>query len=230
MTVVERPSTTRLSAPTPIKARDVRKFIRRAYAHQRGLGGVLTRLRPWICPFEEIVSRVPRHAEVLDAGCGTGIMSALVAEFALPKQVTGFDVSPEAISIAQAGRAAQGGLVEFAVMKAFHFPPRRFDVVLCVDVLHHVPPARQWSFLDCLCRALRPGGLLLLKDISPRPWWKAQANRVHDLLLARQWVHYRHETRVTDYLRPAGGRVLECRRLDRLWYSHYLIAWQSMVE
>lgn len=219
-------STTPHPATLPRNAAEVAVFARQAYEHQAGLRGIFTRLRPYICPFDELLPQVPRGASVLDVGCGVGLLSALVTHFAAPRRVLGIDVSPEAIAVARDCRCDHKNVLQFEVRPPGQFPSEEFDVVLCVDVLHHVPPSQQREFVQALLRRVAPGGLLLFKDISPRPWWKALANRMHDLVLARQWAHHRHESVVAEWLADPTGRVAVCRRVDRLWYSHYLIRWQ----
>lgn len=210
----------------PQSPRQVSTYLDRVYAHQRGIGGRITRLRPYICPFEELLRRIPLNSTVLDVGCGVGIMSALAAGPGQATRVLGFDISAKGIEIAR-GTQLPPGVAEFRVLPAGEFPSETFDVVLAIDVLHHVPPPVQHDFIGSLCKCVSPGGLLIFKDISPRPWWKAFANRLHDLVMARQWVHYRHEDIVSDWLQSRGGKIIESTRLDRLWYSHYLLVWRN---
>jgi 2-polyprenyl-3-methyl-5-hydroxy-6-metoxy-1,4-benzoquinol methylase len=220
----------------PGSPREVSKFVDRAFAHYRGLGGRITRLRPYICPFEEVLRRIPEPGlRVLDVGCGVGIMSALAAGPGRAKSVVGFDVSPSVIEVARGIRLDAAGAMTFHALPPGAFPPAEhgqdcFDVVLCIDVLHHVPPGAQHGFLKEVCARVAPGGRLLFKDISPRPRWKALANRLHDLIIARQSVNYRSEAEISAWLaEPAEGQVLEAVRLDRLWYSHYLVAWRRTL-
>jgi 2-polyprenyl-6-hydroxyphenyl methylase/3-demethylubiquinone-9 3-methyltransferase len=48
-----------------------------------------------------------------------------------------------------------------------------FDMVLLVDVLHHVPPAERTKLLALTAARLRPGGLLVVKD------WERGLNPAH---------------------------------------------------
>ncbi len=42
--------------------------------------------------------------------------------------------------------------------------PERFDLVIIVDVLHHMPPEMYIEFLSDTKKSLKKGGVLLLKD------------------------------------------------------------------
>ncbi|MBX3066950.1 MAG: methyltransferase domain-containing protein [Anaerolineae bacterium] len=96
----------------------------------------------------------------LDIGCGTGSLSVLLAESGY--QVTGIDLSPAMIALAQAKAAAAGQTIKFEVMDAA-FPPfdaQQFDLILCRHLLFMLPTPdqvlRHWVSL------LKPRGRLLL--------------------------------------------------------------------
>ncbi|SDU75317.1 class I SAM-dependent methyltransferase [Jiangella alkaliphila] len=100
--------------------------------------------------------------DVLDAGCGTGSLSLLLAEAG--HRVTGVDLAPRMVDLARAKLAAAGRLGRFLVGDAASPPTgdERFDVVLARHVVWTLPdpPAalRDW------CGRLRPGGRLVLVE------------------------------------------------------------------
>ncbi|MCC8963524.1 methyltransferase domain-containing protein [Bradyrhizobium sp. Pear76] len=99
----------------------------------------------------------------LDAGCGTGTLSRLLA--ARGCDVTGVDASAEMIAVAR-GRPADSTPAErlafrqIPTIASLPFADRSFDGVLCASVLEYVPDAPQC--LAQIHRVLRPGGLLLV--------------------------------------------------------------------
>jgi SAM-dependent methyltransferase len=92
---------------------------------------------------------------VLDVGCGSGAAAATAAAQVAPSgRVVAADVNRHLLAL---GRAASPQ-VEFweADARALPFPDRRFDAVLCAQVLQFVPePALAAAELH---RILRPGG------------------------------------------------------------------------
>ena len=98
----------------------------------------------------------------------------------------------------------------------------QFDVVSIIDVMHHVPVAAQRSVIETASRRVKPGGMLLYKDMCRRPLWRAWANRLHDLVVARQWINYAAVQDVERWASEAGMRVVERERINRLWYGHEL--------
>ena len=100
-------------------------------------------------------------ATVLDIGCGTGSLSIVLA--GLGHKVTGIDLSPSMISLAQAKAAAHGFQIEFHVMDAA-FPQlssnRKFDVIICRHLLWTLPEPKQ--VLQRWAEFLVPTGRLVL--------------------------------------------------------------------
>ena len=103
---------------------------------------------------------------LLDVGCGAGGPALHLAELTAC-DVTGVDLEEGAI--ANAGRfAAEAGLEERArflqadASSALPFEAGRFDAILCLDALNHLP-RRPDVFADW-ARLLAPGGRLLFTD------------------------------------------------------------------
>jgi len=96
---------------------------------------------------------------LLDAGCGEGIYATLFA--AIGFKVAGFDISPKSVEISRRLATANGfsGSTRFSVQAAEHlnYPDDSFDVVVGVDILHHVEVVPSVAEL---LRVLRPGGIL----------------------------------------------------------------------
>jgi SAM-dependent methyltransferase len=112
----------------------------------------------------ETIGRAPRRgALALDAGCGTGFQSALLAE--LGWQTHGVDLSAGLLAVAR--RRRPEAALALGSVEALPYPDARFETVVCCgSTLSFVDdPARA---LVELGRVLRPGGRLLL-DCEHRP-------------------------------------------------------------
>lgn len=100
--------------------------------------------------------------DVLDAGCGTGSLTLLLAE--LGHRVTGVDLAPRMVALAEAKLAAAGHQGRFLVGDAGRPPlgDESFDVVLARHVVWTLPDPvaalRDWT------GRLRPGGTLILVE------------------------------------------------------------------
>jgi len=124
-----------------------------------------------------------RHAElkagenVLDVGCGTGVLTRLAASAVGPAgHVIGIDPAADMIAIANQNAVAEGSRAEFrlAVIENLPFEDNRFDGILSSAMLHHLPPDLKDKGLQEVYRVLKPGGRLVLVDVD-RPsnslWW-----------------------------------------------------------
>ncbi len=185
---------------------------------------LLQRFRPYICPFEHLLPWVKHDDTVLDVGCGGGLFLALVTSppGGVVRFAVGFDSSAAAIATAQATRAPRCRFERLDATSPWPPDPAHFDVVSIIDVLHHVPPAAQESVIRTAASRVAPGGILLYKDMCRRPLWRATMNRLHDLVLARQWIHYCPIADVEDWARDAGLTLEHQADLPRWWYGHEL--------
>lgn len=190
---------------------------------------LLQSLRPYICPFERLLAHVPAGASVLDVGCGAGLLLALIAHFDPTARGRGFDTSVQAITVARhlARQPQFGTRLQFETLSVTaEWPQGSYDVVSLVDVLHHVPPSAQADVISVALSRVRRGGLLIYKDMVRRPAWQAGWNRMHDLLLARQWINYRNIDEVRAWTSAQGSTPIVEQRVDIGPYGHELLVAQ----
>ena len=200
----------RLYAKSPVKVR-LRHHIRLA-----------------ICPFDRIVAAVPRNSRVLDVGCGAGLLPGLLLESGRASSAVGLDANPEAIrnarAMAENNRFDESAAFEcLSAGDAWPTDGGPFDVVTMIDVMHHLEPDAQPGVWSRVAQALRPGGLLVYKDMARKPAWMALANRLHDLVFSGDWIHY---TDIDDNVRLARRAGLVERERDaftRYWYRHEML-------
>jgi 2-polyprenyl-3-methyl-5-hydroxy-6-metoxy-1,4-benzoquinol methylase len=191
-------------------------------------GPLLTRTlqhwRPYICPFDLVIVEVPAGSFVLDIGCGGGLLLGVLARTRRISGGVGFDFSADAIRVAAAMTEELG---EDCDLKFFHlsaldeWPDGDFKVITMIDVMHHVPIGAQRDVFRRAAARLQPGARLVYKDIAPRPRWRAWANTVHDLVLARQWVHYISMADVIQWAEKDGLVLERAYQVNRLWYGHH---------
>jgi 2-polyprenyl-3-methyl-5-hydroxy-6-metoxy-1,4-benzoquinol methylase len=184
---------------------------KRLYRSAPPLTRALQSARPFICPFDDLLEAVPPTAHVLDVGCGAGLMLGLVADLHPKASGIGFDSSGSAIAAAQRMTATSGfnGRLSFEQRAVGQeWPTGPFDVVSLIDVLHHIPPEHQRDVVEQSFGHVRSGGILIYKDMAQRPFFSALWNRAHDLVLARQWIHYRAIAEVQAWLGALGAEIV----------------------
>ncbi len=117
---------------------------------------------------------IERHAggldgkQVLDVGCGGGILSESMAT--LGAQVTGIDMGEAPLQVARLHGLESGVSVDYQRSTAEAFAeqhPGRFDVVTCMEMLEHVPdPA---SVIRACATLVKPGGVVIFSTINRNP-------------------------------------------------------------
>ena len=109
-----------------------------------------------------------RGRKILDVGCGGGILSEALAKYG--GRVTGIDLAPSALSAARAHREVSGLSVDYRQTTAESLAdelPGQFDVVVCMELLEHVPDPR--SILAACERLAATGGDIFFSTIN-RTW------------------------------------------------------------
>ncbi len=102
---------------------------------------------------------------VLDIGCGAGILSIPLAR--LGAHVTGIDTSEEAIATAKNYSKELGLNIDFrkTAIEAYHrHELETYDMITALEVIEHVENLE--LFLHCCWQILRKNGLLFISSIS----------------------------------------------------------------
>jgi 2-polyprenyl-3-methyl-5-hydroxy-6-metoxy-1,4-benzoquinol methylase len=104
---------------------------------------------------------------VLDAGCGVGYGTAMLAG-AGAREVVGLDLSADAVEAARRTAPANASF-HVGDVHALPFDDGRFELVVCFEVIEHVES--QDEVIGELARVLAPGGVLAIsspnRDVYP---------------------------------------------------------------
>jgi SAM-dependent methyltransferase len=135
-------------------------------------------LRWWSAPFPAMEAAVPRAGRVLEIGCGHGLFSTFLTLSSAQRSVVGVDIDATKIALAQAvAHGLPGEDLRFEVGVSGTVPAGPWHAIVIVDVLYLLPAGRQADLLAAAVEQLAPRGLLLIKEMSPTPRWKARWNR-----------------------------------------------------
>lgn len=147
-----------------------------------------------------VAARVPlAGAQVLDVGCGGGLLSEALARAGA--QVVAIDLGESLLEVARLHMRESGLTIDYrqmAVETLAEQQPGTFDAITCMEMLEHVPdPA---AVIAACARLLRPGGRLLLSTVNRTPAAFALAIVGAEYLarlLPRGTHHYQ------DFIKPA---------------------------
>jgi ubiquinone/menaquinone biosynthesis C-methylase UbiE len=163
-----------------------------------------TTIRGKFAVWREILAGLPLRGDeqALDLGCGRGAVLIAVARHLPRGHVTGADLwrsvdqSGNAPERTRANAEAEGVAgrisLDTADMTALPYPDASFDLVVSSMAIHNIHPAPgRFTALDEAVRVLRPGGRLVIADISA-----ARSYRTH--LVSRG---------LSAEIRPLGPRM-----------------------
>jgi SAM-dependent methyltransferase len=192
------------------------------YRNYWGGGGPYERNERWLKFFANVADGIVRDlhpSSVLDTGCAMGFLVEALRELGI--EAWGIDASEFAISEVDASVAEY-----CAVASLTEQLPRRYDLIVCIETLEHLPSAETGRAVEALCEATdrillssTPGdfGEPTHLNVQPPEAWSA--------LLAGQGF-LRDLDRDFSYVSPWAAlytRVEEpldetVRRYDRSWW------------
>lgn len=119
-----------------------------------------------------------RGLHVLDAGCGTGSHLGWAKQRLRATRVVGVDVSRHALRFCR--KRGECPIMQASV-SALPFQADAFDVVICSDVLQHLPTdGSDGVALKEMFRVTRPGGVLFVRSNSRLGGGRQGSNREAD--------------------------------------------------
>jgi SAM-dependent methyltransferase len=155
-------------------------------------------------------TRYPAGCRVLEAGCGTGAQTVILAKSSPGAEIVSIDISPESVRRAEERVKAEGiQNVRFQAADLFSLPfaPASFDHVFVCFVLEHLPdPGRALSVLRTL---VKPGGTITVIEGD-----HGSAYFHPDSRKARRAIRC-----LVDLQKEAGGNALIGRELYPLLVS-----------
>jgi SAM-dependent methyltransferase len=174
-----------------------------------------------LAAIEELAT--PRPDErALDAGCGSGLYSAWLADRGLA--VTGIDRDPRMLDAAR--KRAPSARFREGDLTALPFGGGEFDLAVAVTVFAFLGDSERARAAGELLRVLSPGGRLVIGDLAHLSLWAAQ-RRIKAWRGSATWRSARPTS--ADELRrmlAAAGAVDVCTR-----YALYLppVGWPPLV-
>jgi SAM-dependent methyltransferase len=187
---------------------------------------LLSSARTYICPMTPLLVEVPHHSTIFDIGCGNGLFLSLLIANGQVREGIGTDLNIQALDSAKLATKRltetqpeiKVNFIQTADFK--EWPDTHFSVVSMIDVMHHIPPQAQYSVFEAAVGRVASGGRFIYKDMCRKPWWKAMANRLHDLLLARQWINYVPIETIEEWGSRCGLQLEHKSCYSRYVYGH----------
>jgi SAM-dependent methyltransferase len=168
-----------------------------------------------------------RPIQMLDVGCGTGLLVSAVRSALPAATVVGIDLVAE--MLAKGGRRWETQRRHVLPVQGdserLPFPPATFDIVTCANSFHHYP--RQDRAVAEMCRVLKPGGRLMIIDGYRDNLW---GWFIYDVCVAGVEGDVRHASaaRLRELMTDAGLQAIAQRA--RIGLAPFLITEGIAVE
>jgi ubiquinone/menaquinone biosynthesis C-methylase UbiE len=167
----------------------------------------------------ELMSLVEPGGHILDAGCGSGVVSRALIDNGF--QVTGIDISQKMIGIARQ-------LVpdaEFIVgdMIALEFDNETFDGIVSTYAVFHIPRTMHFSLFQDLHRLLKKGGALLFSIGSRETDGTDGVWEWEDFQSVPMFWSYYPPSKTIELLESAGFQIVFSRNVEQAGETHHWI-------
>jgi 2-polyprenyl-3-methyl-5-hydroxy-6-metoxy-1,4-benzoquinol methylase len=190
----------------------------------KGLSKIKTIYRPYICPFDDLLNNIPHGTSMFDVGCGAGSFLSLIANFNEPKKIAGIEISDKLIEDARS-LLSKFNLEQHIYKYDGNTIPTEiaeYDYVSMIDVYHHIPPKIQEQFMHQLYSKMKPGAILIFKDINNASPFVLM-NKLHDLLLSKEIGNEISLRKALGLLKSIGFHIMSVEKKQMYVYPHYTI-------
>ena len=162
----------------------------------------------------EFASLLPKHAKVLDVGCGAGVP---VAQFLVERgfDVTGIDFSKNMLKLARKNVPKARFLLKD--MTKLDFEADSFDGLTAFYSIIHVPREKHFALFQSFHRILKPKGIMLI-SIGSDEWEATEKYYGTDMF----WSHYSPEKSL-QFVKKSGFEIISDRVFVRGGEKHYWI-------
>lgn len=200
--------------------------IRKIYRKKGLLHSFYTFYRLLTCPIKGIFHLIPEGENYIDVGCGYGFISLWTALVFPDARVIGMDVVQSRIEFAcQMAAAEKIKNLTFLAKDITRevIEQSNYEIILLIDLFHHVAFENQLSFLRQCIDKTPKGGYIVFKDIDRKPWWKFRVNYIQDFLFTGAKTYCRDKDEYMEFFQTNGFEAEYFDLKKGYPYSHYLI-------
>ena len=140
-------------------------FLYKLYSGFRLSIRIYSKIRWQLCPFIEIEKLIPKQANIIDVGCGFGLLSNYLVLMSKDRKVLGIDFSRSRIDVAKKTVNKRSN-IDFMIANVKDLTLSDCDIVVMTDFLHHISFDQQEKLLRQVALKLKMGGRLILQDID----------------------------------------------------------------
>lgn len=199
-------------------------------------------LRILILPIDKIINEIPfknikndQKIKILDIGCGYGINLITIYEYFNFKNKKNFyglgiDINKKRICFLDNIRKNKKikNLKFLDLNLIDNNINQKFNIVMLIDVLHHLEKKQQDIMLNKIKNLLENDGFLIIKEINDKPLFKFLFNYFHDYFVNKPPLNYLNEKELINKLVNLEFKIIKNKKIDKFnLYPHCLIIAQE---
>ena len=164
-----------------------------------------TSLRTAILPLKQIDHALPQKGEIIDLGCGQGVLATYLASKST-REVTGVDTNTARIPKSKLKN-----------LKFINDDIRSYNLsgakgIVLSDVLHHLKREDQKILLRRIAKGLSKGGVLIIKEIDTGEAIRSKLSRFWDFIFyPGEKIEFSNANDLKKFLQEIGFSIV----LDR---------------
>ena len=171
------------------------------------------KVREFIFPSEQVLESLKNltFQSVLDVGAGTGFFLEFIDKNFSIKKGIGVEVNPSYFRKLNNRIEILSSVPE----------NEQFDLICFNDVLHHVKDRNSYDIVTSYSEQyLKPGGHILIKDMSPEKFLYRNFNKVHDFIFSQEFIKDINPSEIEDICKAGFNIILKGEKRIFL-YDHY---------
>lgn len=181
-------------------------------------------IRLLILPLHKIAQKVPETGNILDVGCGYGLLDIYLAKTSRLRNIIGSELNEKRVKFASVAAAkinlSNVSFVSRDLVQSEN--EHKFDCIIMVDLLHHISLVKQKQLLNSAYFLLKKGGKLIIKDLDNRPAFKFYWNLIHDKLMTGfDQLYFRNSQEIAVDIEQQGF-TLEHQDISNFFYAHHI--------
>lgn len=179
-------------------------------------------LRMNILRIDQIEKVLPEQGKILDIGCGYGVTTAYFAMRNDKRDVVGTELVSKRIAIATEAFKNVKNL-KFDVKNLLDGEENRYDVIVAIDLLHHITDQEKELFIKKSIGHLEKNGLLIIKDIDKSPYYKYIWNYIHDKIMTRfEKLYFYSADQMRALIESNGLIIVQENVIKNIFYPHVI--------
>lgn len=158
-------------------------------------------LRTLILPLKEISSNLPKKGKIIDLGCGEGVIASYLAQNKT-REVLGVDLDAKRLPKSKTEN------LKFTIGDIRKYNLKNAAGVILSDVLHHIDFQSQDKVLKNISKNLKPGGVLVIKEIDTQDFIRGKLSRFWDFVFyPNEKVYFNSSKVLVKKLKKLGFKV-----------------------